>query len=263
MSTKIYNGYAHPSSDLALVFNSFHAKRAKVAEVGRGIIAGTYAKLAVERIDAAVMAGTGCESPLVGIMGQVLDRQAEVKAKGRRDPDVDLETSVVLIPAVGKTLVMVWTEHEDIRQVLTEDLLSFGWWDNTEKPDDVSDDAWGERERLWNEALSRDPLSRPGACGLSVDFLPDTEIPRVGLMLENLPKLESRVRRVLVPEICKALTDEGVDVMRAVARASGQDLLADPRWVDRAAEIRARLPEITEKILRSGVQVDAPGLSQS
>ena len=261
MSTKIYNGYAHPDPDLAAVFRGFHAKRAHVAELGRGIIARTYAKLGVEKIDAAVLRGEACESPLAGIMSEVFDRQAEVRAKGRRDPDVDLETTVVLIPSPTRTLVMIWTEHEEILKTLREDLIPFGWWDNTEKPENVSESAWNERERAWAAALAEDPLSRPGACGLTVEFLPDTEVPRVDLMMQNLPSIESRVRRALIPEICQSLINEGVNLMSAVAKAGGRDLLAEPRWVARADEIRGMLPEITEDILRFGLKEEEPSLS--
>lgn len=252
MSVKIYNGYAYPSNDIGQAIADFSSMRSVIADIGNSILARTCARLTVNKIDATALRGVECTSPLTEARCEILERQIDVRTTQKRDVSVDLETSVVLIPTEGRVLVMIWTEHDEITDALSRDLLPFQWWDNTDRPDGASENEWTERGDIWLEALSADPYHRPGNCGVTISFLPHLDGPSDELIMKNIPSMNSRVRSSLLPEICESLVKKGEDVMKA-AMLCGQDVvLSQPYWVGRAKEIEKLLPEISHDMLRYG-----------
>lgn len=252
MSVKIYNGYAYSTNDIGVAIAHFHSLRPLIADIGHTIIAKTCAKIATSRMDAAVMKGEGCKSPLSAARLEIIERQISVQTTQRRDPDVDLEVSVTLIPTDELILVMIWAEHDNMVEVLRKGLFPLPYWDNTDRPDNLSEEEWAKNGEIWMKALSHDRYHRPGNCGVTVSFLPHLSGPSDELIMKHIPTLKERVRSVLLPEVCESLVRKGVDVMEAAMRC-GQDLvLSQPYWQMRGAEVERLLPEISRDILRYG-----------
>lgn len=251
MSIKIFNGYLFPQNDLAAAIAHLSSIRAEVSDCGTEVISAYYARRAAEKIDQSHQRGeTLEESPLAGLLVEVLDRQREAKKSGLRDHEVDTEASAVILPANGKVLVMVFAEHASMRDIITRGLIPHQYWDSTDKPDDVSEEEWEKRRQDWETALGADPLWRPAACGPVIEFVQSNEFPNPEKVLEQLPTRDKRARDLLRSEIFAEMLSSGKqpkmsDLMKAADESSW-----DESRRDRLSIILNGLPEITLDVLR-------------
>lgn len=245
MSTKIFNGYLHPASDLETVFQSFHAKRPQIAEIAADIIARFYARGVARQIDNIVKTDVPHRPDLVKLMMELMDRQKRMRAEKTRDTEIDVESSVVVIPSDDKVLVLVYAERTEIETIITDDLIPYFYWNNSEAPEDVTPEEWAQRERDWHTALARDPVSRPGGCGFTIEFLTSAEVPNIDRILANLPSDEKRATEIIHhQEIAVRLTPDMDfnEIMRIVSVMSGNR--ADPA---RLEEVIRTLTPITRE----------------
>lgn len=91
------------------------------------------------------------------------DRRKEVGRTRMRNPAVDTDFTVVLVPRGGILLGRVYTEQRDWQAQWYElsGVEEYSFWDNMEKPDDVSDKDWAARDKAW-ASLTDEPLSMQG-----------------------------------------------------------------------------------------------------
>jgi len=54
----------------------------------------------------------------------------------------------------------------------------YGYWNNTDKPDDVSEDEWDERERVWDEVIDYIPIKTYGVSIFISDLSSLTKLGR-------------------------------------------------------------------------------------
>lgn len=244
MSTKIFNGYLHPDTDLATVYQSFHAKRPRIAEIAQTIIAQFYARGVARQVDGVVKPGDSGGPDVVKLMMDLLERQKRMRADLTRDTEIDVESSVVIIPSDGKVFILVYAEQPEMKAAITEGLIPYPYWDNSEAPDDVSAAEWDQRRDDWDAALARDPISRPGGCGFTIEFLTTAEVPNIDRILANLPSDAARAGEIIRHQDIAARLTPDMDfneIMRIVSLMSGTR--ADP---NRVAEIIATLTPITQ-----------------
>lgn len=249
MSTKIYHGHEFPDGDLIAAISHLHGLRAEVAQEGARLIARRMAALAVRRFDAAIRIGRPCPSPLSGALVTMLEEQSSAESGMRRDPMWDTRASVVLIPAEERVLALPYAEMPEIRAIITRGLTPLPWWDNTDRPDEVTEEGWAETGRLWSAALSADPLGRPSGCGVTVEFLGGGGLPSIEDALDNLPPDEERAEAIFRPEFVERnlenRTIEEVTRLMAEARTA-------PERREMIAEIRRGLIPITREVLLNG-----------
>lgn len=76
--------------------------------------------------------------------------------------DADFDVSLVVIPIIDSTvpikhkiLGMPYANHDVLYDLLTKrpEMQDYGYWNNTDKPKDVSDDEWEQRRKDWDDAL--------------------------------------------------------------------------------------------------------------
>jgi hypothetical protein len=69
-------------------------------------------------------------------------------------------------------LVLIFTEHTVYRDMLINSGIveEYGFWDNTDMPEDVSDADWVLRRHHWESALGGDFSMTPSEAGLSFTF---------------------------------------------------------------------------------------------
>lgn len=86
---------------------------------------------------------------------EMSDRQQDIKKTGHRDVDVDHEFEVLLFPLKDSTLIMPICEQEKLVEVLDRhpSIERYSWWNSTDKPDDISEGEWQQREDEWMTAL--------------------------------------------------------------------------------------------------------------
>lgn len=106
------------------------------------------------------------------------DLRGEQKKTGHRMPMVDTDFSLSLIPCGNYTLGIVYTENRAwFQEWLKQPGVSeYGYWNNTDKPDEISTREWSQRRRNWNRVLDANPVC---VQSFSIDLVdPSGPIPK-------------------------------------------------------------------------------------
>lgn len=113
-------------------------------------------------------------------------------------------------------LVMYYCQNAEISDFLNKKLnnlgQSFEYWNNTDTPDEISQDEWDARGEVWNEIF--EDSSIPSEVGLVVKLLPDyysPGIPSVDELEKNQPSFESRVKDKLKSLACEKMMKEDIE----------------------------------------------------
>lgn len=135
----------------------------------------------------------------------IKDKQNEIKLTQRRDPLFDFEFSLHFLPIENDMLVLLYTENKRMRETweAIEGVEYYGYWNNVDPEEGVTDEDWEQRKSDWDKAFHVDYV--PAEQGFHVEIVRDL------LMLERLdisnfiPAFEDRVnkmaKRVLEKEI--------------------------------------------------------------
>lgn len=197
MSTKIGNGYILREDspgweDLLRAMITF--RKSLVKPINKHV----HTIMAIECINRIDRAAVNLpierpeDSPLSWAYLEFIDRERKIKQTMQRDPVYDLDCEVVLIPIDGKVLGLLYTEQNLIKKRF--EALSFvkryGYWDNTDRPDYVTEVEWNERGKIWDRAIGIEP---PAKRGFTIDCSPNWKIPKPANILQLLPTFEKRV----------------------------------------------------------------------
>lgn len=148
MSTRIYNGFRLETQSLAEALRMVQAFRPWVEAQAN------------QRFDSFVenLSNEGME------MGQAYDlwcdRREKVRVTGSWDPAVDTDFSLSLIPVSDGILGIVYTAHKEwcAAWMAQPGVTEYGYWNNSDAPDGVSELDWEAREKAWS-VLTNDAVS--------------------------------------------------------------------------------------------------------
>lgn len=190
----------------------------------------------------------------------LMERQRNIKVTQRRDPVADYEFTVCLFPVDGRLLALTYTEQKAFKALwdVQDWRRDFAYWNNTDAPDDVSEQDWAERERLWDLVFKESRA--PAELGYSFTLLP-TEGNFLFAATEDverfIPNVEKRVK-ALMPVYMDHLC-----VQAGRPRAQNYEQAMAQLQSDEAAQVREQLSEklqaseLTAKKLRDGTVVNA------
>ncbi len=164
MSTKIYNGYRISVGERGM------AGRLREVRESLGVTrTRLYRTLVVGAACALVDATRLGEDPRIdgrrvsldgsalGSAARVIDELIErAEASARRDPEFDLGVSLTLVWGDdGQLYGLLYCERQEFVDAFTalDGVEAWPYWDNTEGPEDVSDEEWHERGATWNRLL--------------------------------------------------------------------------------------------------------------
>lgn len=174
MSTKIYNGFIFKENysllylrDLATRFrNQIYPNVIKKVNT-------VIADMAIRRIDRNALFGDEYEScPLMDSIHAFEELVRKVKLTNCREPLVDMEFNVCIIPTKDKILGIAYSEQREFLDLwmAQEEVIDYPYWDNTDPPEDVSWEDWELRGKEWNEAL-KEHHGIPSMNGFSIEFV--------------------------------------------------------------------------------------------
>lgn len=164
MSTKIHNGFLFAFSHrfgYQFVLEDLQKLRDELQPTVTELYGRTLMNLAIQYVDCQHkgVALPNC-SPATKARHEILDRQKEIKRTGYRDPEVDFGFEVLVLPLKGGKydqylLGLYYTEQEKFAEVLKANhwFIDYSYWDNTDRPDDVSNAEWSRRKKAWDLAL--------------------------------------------------------------------------------------------------------------
>lgn len=276
LSTKIHNGILFRGS-LRGVYERLRQSRPHIHEMQKRETLAFLGRRAAEILDRRVLGmhplkdEHGQKSPLSAAWREMRDRQAEIVRSGYRDPEVDFGFSIVLLPA-QRVFGLVDAEQKSFRDwLMSQDWLQeFNYWDNTDRPDSLSEAQWEHRRGIWKELLSPKGAGWPGDWGLGFTCNPPPMTLEAALVAAAAPPIEKRAR-----DLAKMrLVDVYVRARRETASPETLDMTALTGLVHEAAgwmmsakdgrqaldeetrKLAGILPELNEDILTS-VQAEA------
>jgi len=177
VSTKIYNGYRIDKCSLSELQAFCMRLRDRMEQVYEMLYASKVMKEAVDIIDEGALLNAGLyvrrdidkevlraidnpkSSPLWSAMWMVHERSNKIKETMKRDTAYDFDCQITFIPKKDKILAMIFTEQRLLEEVFSGHLSiaaprqvhKYGYWDNSDKPDCVSEEEWDKRAQDWDD----------------------------------------------------------------------------------------------------------------
>lgn len=183
MSTKIYDGLLIKHDGFVELRNTLQQLTINTllpeAEIR---FSRVLARSVFQKVDLALWEahkkGEACDLDVNAIFRSVRkdvrQRIDDIKATRHRDPEVDFEFSISLFPVQnGSTLCMPIVENRALLDLFKSmpGVEDFGYWNNTDKPDEVPVSEWNRRKKLWNEVFAT--FITPAAAGFTMQLIPE------------------------------------------------------------------------------------------
>ena len=256
MSTKIYNGHEIVGHTLESFLAAVQAWRAlferKASDLARAFVV-QHAVRSFDKIQLGLKQPTKPDLLFTAQMA-LLDRQTEVIATKKRDTAVDFGMTVVLFPINSRLLAIPFIENRELAELWRKQAWwrEFGYWNNTDRPDNVSDSQWDEREALWEKVLGPDCRS-PAEKGYSVTVVAEhfggmCHIPDESVTT-YLPSLEQRAKAIAFEVYLDKRQKAGEDIPQELSELVYLSLSDDVATV--ASQLVEQLdPNLTAAMLK-------------
>lgn len=194
MSTKIYNAYKLSKfKSLDEIFHAFQTLRPGLNALIERNMSSNYAKIAMGAISESIIHPDDeaiqkkAKSPLTYALRDDTD-YAEIYPK----PTLTL----VVYPFEGEYYMTCYTACIELQDEVVDffEADNFEYWNNTDRPDELTEEEWEERSEIW-DAILEDP--RPNHNGVVFELDPKNGIPNVDLIIKHeFPDYPSRVLSV-------------------------------------------------------------------
>lgn len=161
MSTKIYNGYRMPTTDLFTLLNQCREIRLELEERRNSVLKTQFKDKA--------------EYPAWRYNTQ---RQIDESNRKGHQHSHDFSIEICFLPTEHSYLYLTFPAKSKEMDIIQEHFKSefFGYWNNVDPDEDCSEVSWQERRRLWGEALLDDKNGIPGQHGFTITLL-DSRLP--------------------------------------------------------------------------------------
>ncbi|CAO4140675.1 hypothetical protein LPLAFNJD_LOCUS751 [Methylorubrum aminovorans] len=219
MSTKIYSGFRFVPSDLNEVHTLLSLYRSEVKDAVHEAKCRFLAGAAADHIDKAALKGEPAGEPLGAAHDEMRRRQKEVRTTGYRDPEVDFDFKLSVMPYGECVYGIVFCEQRAWQSAFLAQPWVEHWpyWNSTDRPEGVSRREWAKRGETWNAILAGDEWDRPVGCGFGYDFEPPPRWPQGEDVLAYVPSHADRVARfasmrVMDAEFRRLLDEAGVSL---------------------------------------------------
>lgn len=177
MSTKIYDGYRIKNLTEKEFIEKYEYLKNIVEKEAKISIQKEIAKIFYNALDN----GYGRAEDDITVLDYVKEEIKEAiedLEKGFRAPNLDKDIGFSLKEYQGDLYLYLFSEDSTITKLLLEkieNIEEFGYWNNTDKPDNVSEAHWEKRKKIWNTLLTSYSFDKSGFSSFyffkSLDFL--------------------------------------------------------------------------------------------
>jgi len=203
MSTKIYTGFKFRNPHLLVIHHQIQAFRKELKALVLEKCSRLVAEMATHRIDRLAMGmkvqEPSSDCPLACAWSKLNEEKRKIDKTQERNPIFDFDFELAIFPlSEDKVLGMYFTEQEDFRKLWLSKWFveEYGYWDNTDKPDELSEKDWERRCRDWDKALP-DYCAVPSLNGYGADctekYYP---VVHAAEALKYIPNRRQRVRSI-------------------------------------------------------------------
>lgn len=197
MGIKVHGGVRFETGDLHALMPKLIAFRHKIEQHTRAETTAFVARTLVRNVDDAAARGEPVpEEVLVTAFAELRERVDKVKETGRRDPAVDFQFEITVMPFEGKLYGLMNTEQRDFADMFYDEGFADSYYfsDVVDDSDVVGEIEWWERQRVWYAIFQQDTSWRPGACGLTMDVPTALHYPDLEEIVEHVPTRGERAR---------------------------------------------------------------------
>jgi hypothetical protein len=286
LSTKIFNGYTLACSSL----DKLHYKMKKLGIEARKIQARLRTKWLVKRavqlFDDANMYGKVKidkdtvhavkirMNPLSIAILELLKREGKMKRTNLRDPEIDTGFKVAILPTrriskskhsrLGKIFAIIYVDNMEFEELWNKQswVKPYGYWDNTDKPDDVSNKAWRQRCRDWEKAL--DDWKPSGEAGFVYELTSTERAWSFSSMIDKGSKIpfvpSDLVRAIRLAE--NQLLNKGVGKLTTNTKPDVAVIWKEYKWLSSSEEGKKAVAKLASKLIKKLKRVNKSALKQ-
>jgi len=266
MSITIHNGYKLPIMT-AIELNQFILRSRKIAEQKAiELSAKAMANLMSHDIDELAVFGkeefinrnlkqkgasldeankkfSYCSCSLHAYM-DMRNRYFEIQRTSQRDSAMDFDCSAIIIPKEEFTLVLLYAELKEMREAWRNQpgITEYSYYDNVEKPEDVTHQEWEERKKVWLETWGNKQARELGMEVVLGNGVPERHEIKLEKIEAYVSSLEERAKYVawnkLFDDKFRELKTSDKDWLDINREAS--------KWI-RSDEGKNRLSEVMEE----------------
>ena len=175
MSTKIYHGFEIKSNNSVDLLSKLKTISKRIEKLADAKLKSWLAQRATYIFDNYTIENKDTSNGiLVKVFMEYIDRAGEVKKTQKRDPGIDFSFSLTIFPKTAKKSIgIIYCEHQDLIDAFMdhEDVSDFSYWNNTDRPEDISESEWQARKKSWDKALDRTTFGKSGFTFTIIDDL--------------------------------------------------------------------------------------------
>ena len=267
MSTKIYNGFKFKKTPTLFEIKELASRfRAIIVPIVLKKVNTVIAWKTVCQIDRESLLGKPQKewcNPLISAITEFEERERKVRETNRRDPLVDMEFNVCILPTKDQTYGIVYTEQNDLLEMWLEqkEIVWYPYWDNTDPMEGISWEDWEERGKEWDQALE-EGYGIPSQNGMTIEFIHRYSfgMPTADDVLACMPSLEER-QKYWIKELSLDHAEKQIEQIPGspwrTYNAAKEWLKTDAgkQYLEEIAElVKTKLvPDVTKKMILEGV----------
>jgi len=195
MSKNISNGFVFNTTDIMEIHNAIAEFRKQLQPLVYDKTVQYFADECAAKYDYNTIDNKKSHGVFNEIYQQFIEKQDEVRVKAVRDPSVDFQFSISIIPTDDKFYGLFYTEQVDFVNLWSDnDLVSeYIWFNHSERPDIYTDEEWKEREAKW-EVLLEPAGGVPSLAGFTYSVIQEqtTIIPKIQDVMKEIPSITDR-----------------------------------------------------------------------
>lgn len=249
MSTKIYDGYKINTGNIYTINKLLEDTRLAYVSAAKTYLTELYAGLVQTAWDSKITRQQSFQadpelknkSLCFYAITHFWDKQNEIKATQHRNPYYDIEFDISLfLDGTDRTLAIIYCENNSLSEYFrTHNLVEYyGYWNNTDPPDDMSDEAWDIRGKEWDSKM---PTGYPVDSCYSRKFLLHDTIIDSKDILNAIKPIEVRAKKeayeLLIQEYYDKNKNKDTEYNMSLFRAADVWAREENRLKEKTAEI--------------------------
>ena len=188
MSTKIYNGKLIPtmtlrelnefrkSLKLSLLPIAYDQWNKMAAHITQSVLVyvQTGVNICQYNVDMTKITDTDSDAVLYfakNALTEMIKKTSDAILACDCEMDADFDVSICIFPLEDKTLCIPQANNNRLMETLLKNptFSDYSYWNNTDQPNDITNDEWNERKKNWKEALPG--LGIPKEHGIVINIL--------------------------------------------------------------------------------------------